>query len=104
MFRLNSRTFPRSRHRLWCRAQPRLTSRHRDTRVQIRGVARPFRLLVLGNPLVEYSHLRDVLNRALVNRMPDVELVTAGGPGLPALVASYAHARGLACAPFPSTT
>ena len=54
-----------------------------------------FRVLVVGDPLVEYAHLRDTLDRALASRLPAVELVTAGGPGLPALVASYAATRSL---------
>jgi hypothetical protein len=54
-----------------------------------------FRVLVVGNPAAEYSHLRDSLEALLANRLPDVQLVTVGGPGLPALVASYAASRNL---------
>jgi hypothetical protein len=59
-----------------------------------------FRVLLLGDPLFrDYARLRDALDAALVNRLPDVELVTTGGPGLPALAASYARSRGLELVP-----
>ena len=40
---------------------------------------------------IPYARLRDALDAALANRLPDVQIVTAGGPGVPALAASYAH-------------
>lgn len=56
----------------------------------------PFRVLVFG-PLAfrDYPRLRDVLDVLLANRVPDVELLTFGGAGLPSLVASYARMRKL---------
>jgi hypothetical protein len=39
--------------------------------------------------------MRDVLDAVLANRVPDVELLTVGGSGLPSLVASYARMRKL---------
>jgi YspA, cpYpsA-related SLOG family len=48
-----------------------------------------------GRGWVDYARLRDVLDAALANRLPDVDVVTAGGPGVPALAASYARSRGL---------
>ena len=35
------------------------------------------------------------LDEALAVCLPDVEILTAGGPGVPALAASYARSRGL---------
>jgi len=56
----------------------------------------PFRVLVIGPPLFrDYPRLRDVLDVVLANRVPDVELLTVGGSGLPSLVASYARVRKL---------
>ena len=61
-----------------------------------------FRVLVVGSrSWLDYPCLRDILDRALVNRLPDVEIVTPGGPGIPALAASYATSRGL---PFLTVT
>jgi YspA, cpYpsA-related SLOG family len=56
----------------------------------------PFRVLVIGgrNP-IPFALLRDTLDDALIRRLPDVEILTAGGRGIPALAASYATARGL---------
>jgi hypothetical protein len=55
-----------------------------------------FRVLVAGGRgPVDYFRLRDVLDKLLANRMPDVQILTAGGPGVPALAASYARSRGL---------
>ena len=55
-----------------------------------------FRVLIIGGrQFRDYARLRDALERALARRLPDVELVTAGGAGVPALVASYARTRGL---------
>ena|SRR5579872_6736656 len=52
----------------------------------------PFRVPVIGPPAFrDYPHLRDVLDVVLANRVPDVELLTVGGSGLPFLVASYAR-------------
>ena len=54
----------------------------------------PFRILVIGPPLFrDYPRLRDILDVVLANRIPDVELLTVGGSGLPSLVASYARMR-----------
>jgi hypothetical protein len=59
-----------------------------------------FRVLILGEShFRDYARLRDALDAALVNRLPDVEIVTTGGPGLPALAASYARSRGLELVP-----
>jgi hypothetical protein len=55
-----------------------------------------FRVLVIGAPgFYAYARLRDALDLALANRLPDVQLITAGGPGVPALAACYARSRGL---------
>jgi YspA, cpYpsA-related SLOG family len=57
-----------------------------------------YRVLILGGPdFCEYSRLRDALDLALVNRLPKVEIITMGGPGVPALAASYARSRRLSC-------
>jgi hypothetical protein len=56
----------------------------------------PFRVLVIGpSQFRDYPRLRDVLDVVLANRVPDVELLTLGGSGLPSLVASYARMRKL---------
>jgi hypothetical protein len=53
-------------------------------------------VLVIGPPVFrDYPRLREVLDLVLVNRVPDVELLTVGGSGLPSLVASYARMRKL---------
>jgi hypothetical protein len=39
---------------------------------------------------VDYVHLRDALDKQLANRMPEVQILTAGGSGVPTLAASYA--------------
>jgi hypothetical protein len=55
-----------------------------------------FRVLVAGGrEPVDYVRLRDALDKLLTNRMPEVQILTAGGPGVPALAASYACSRGL---------
>jgi hypothetical protein len=55
-----------------------------------------FRVLVAGGrDRVDYVRLRDALDKLLANRMPEVQILTAGGPGVPALAASYARSRGL---------
>src|SRR5262245_26279370 len=71
--------------------------RHRPARVRRHRLAcMSFRVLVIGGRrFCDNARLRDALDRALVNRLPDVELLTAGGPGVPALAASYARSRGL---------
>jgi hypothetical protein len=57
----------------------------------------PFRVLIFGSPSFrDYVKLRYILDVALSKRLPDVVLVTTGGPGLSALVASYARSRNLA--------
>jgi hypothetical protein len=54
-----------------------------------------FRVLVIGGrQLISYSALRFTLDKLLAKRLPDVELLTAGGPGVPMLAASYATERG----------
>jgi hypothetical protein len=59
-----------------------------------------FRVLVLGDPRFrDFAQLRDTLDATLVNRLPEVVIVTTGGPGLPALAASYARSRGLELVP-----
>jgi hypothetical protein len=56
----------------------------------------PFRVLIVGAPrFYAYHRLSDALDLALANRLPDVQLITGGGPGVPALAASYARSRGL---------
>lgn len=55
-----------------------------------------FRVLVIGEAgHGDYRRLRDSLDFLLRKRLPDVEILTAGGPGLPAFAASYARARKL---------
>jgi hypothetical protein len=56
----------------------------------------PFRALIVGSPsFCDYAKLRSILDMALSKRLPDVVLVTTGGSGLPAPVASYARSRNL---------
>src|SRR5262245_60963452 len=72
-----------------CRHRPARGRRHRLACMS-------FRVLVIGGRrFCDNARLRDALDRALVNRLPDVELLTAGGPGVAALAASYARTRGL---------
>lgn len=55
-----------------------------------------FRVLVAGGTgFRDYARLRDTLDALLAERLPDVVILTAGGPGVPALAASYARSRGL---------
>jgi hypothetical protein len=55
-----------------------------------------FRVLITGGRhFTDYPALRAVLDVLLANRLPDVELLTAGGRGVPMLAASYAAANGL---------
>jgi hypothetical protein len=57
----------------------------------------PFRVLIFGSPSFgDYAKLRSMLDIALSKRLADVVLVTTGGAGLSALVASYARSRNLA--------
>jgi hypothetical protein len=60
-----------------------------------------FRLLIIGGSgFYEYPRLRDALDFALANRLPHVEILSIGGPGVPALAASYARSRGLLFRPI----
>jgi hypothetical protein len=55
-----------------------------------------FRVLIAGGRhFTDYPLLRATLDALLANRLPDVELLTTGRPGVPMLVASYATERGL---------
>jgi hypothetical protein len=55
-----------------------------------------FRVLIAGGRhFTNYPILRAVLDALLVNRLPDVVLLTPGGRGVPMLAASYATANGL---------
>jgi hypothetical protein len=55
-----------------------------------------FRVLVAGDrEPVDYVRLRDALDKLLANRLPEVQILTSGGPGVPALAAGYARSRGL---------
>jgi hypothetical protein len=56
----------------------------------------PFRVLIFGSPdFRDNACLVRILDLALSKRLPDVVLVTTGGAGLSALVASYARSRNL---------
>ena len=56
-----------------------------------------FRVLIAGpRHFTNYPAPRAALDALLVNRLPDVELLTCGGRGVPMLAASYASERGLA--------
>jgi hypothetical protein len=55
-----------------------------------------FRVLIAGGRhFTDFPTLRVTLDALLANRLPDVELLTTGGPGVPMLAASYATERGL---------
>src|SRR4051812_1116660 len=55
-----------------------------------------FRVLIAGpRHFTDYPKLRAALDALLVNRRPDVTILTAGGRGVPMLAASYAAANGL---------
>ncbi len=55
-----------------------------------------FRVLITGGRhFTNYAALRTALDALLANRLPDVELLTTGGRGVPMLAASYAAERGL---------
>lgn len=61
-----------------------------------------FRLLVIGDRgRVEYTAIRAALDALLAHRLPDVEILTTGGPGVPALCACYAAERGLPLVTLP---
>ena len=63
-----------------------------------------FRVLIFGSPSFrDYATLRSILDIALSKRLPDVVLVTTGGAGLSALVASYAQSRNLPVEVVPIT-
>ena len=54
------------------------------------------RVLVAGSRhFTDYRSLRSTLNKLLVNRLPDVELLTTGGAGVSMLAASYATKTGI---------
>ncbi|QJX00040.1 DUF2493 domain-containing protein [Frigoriglobus tundricola] len=60
-----------------------------------------FRVLIAGGRhFTDYPHLRATLDALLAQRLPDVELLTIGGRGVPMLVASYATVRGLKLTTF----
>lgn len=62
----------------------------------------PFRVVVTGpHRFRDYPHLRAALDAALVNRLPDVVLLSGCGPGTDFQAASYAHERGLPITPYP---
>src|SRR5829696_4403615 len=55
-----------------------------------------FRVLIAGpRTFTDYPALRAALDALLKNRLPDVELLTCGGRGVPMLAASYAAERGI---------
>ena len=55
-----------------------------------------FRVLITGGrSFTDYPRVRAALDALLSNRLPDVQLLTGGGPGMPMLAASYAAAHGL---------
>jgi hypothetical protein len=58
-----------------------------------------FRVLIAGpKRFADFPLLRATLDALLAKRLPDVELLTVGGPGVAMLVASYAAERGLSIA------
>jgi hypothetical protein len=60
-----------------------------------------FRALIAGGRhFTDYPALRAALDTLLAPRLPDVELLTIGGRGVPMLAASYATTRGLKVVPF----
>ena len=59
-----------------------------------------FRVLILGNPQYrDYAQWHGALDAALVHRQHHVEIVTAVGPYVSALAASYDRSRGLELLP-----
>jgi hypothetical protein len=62
----------------------------------------PFRVIVTGvGAFHDYTRLRDLLDSLLVNRLPDVVILSRCGRGTDALATSYAVERGLTLIPFP---
>src|SRR5947208_11261963 len=62
----------------------------------------PFRVIVTGvRPFADYPRLRDLLDRLLANRLPDVVILSGCGRGTDALATSYAVERGLQLVPYP---
>jgi len=61
-----------------------------------------FRVLIIGGrQRFEYARLRDALDALLANRLPDVEILTTGSPGVPAIAACYAAERKLKLTTLP---
>jgi hypothetical protein len=55
-----------------------------------------FRVLITGGRhFTDSPTLRATPDALLANRLPDVELLTQGGPGVAMLAASYATERGI---------
>src|SRR5262245_8559224 len=81
-------------------------TRHRHREVGLLTLAgMAFRVLILGESgFRDYTRLRDALDAALSKRLPDVAILTAGGPGVPALAASYARSCGLELVALGPTT
>ncbi len=60
-----------------------------------------FRVLIAGGRhFTNYPALRATLDALFAHRLPDVELLTTSGRGVPMLAASYATARGLKLSTF----
>jgi hypothetical protein len=60
-----------------------------------------FHVLIAGpKHFSDYATLRTTLDALLARRLPDVELLTVGGPGVAILAASYATERGLTVTPM----
>jgi hypothetical protein len=58
-----------------------------------------FRVAIIGpKHFTDYPTLRTALDALLARRLPDVQLLTCGGPGVALLAASYAAERGLSVA------
>jgi YspA, cpYpsA-related SLOG family len=78
-------------------ASTRRSNEHRDLEaISITLDGMRFRVLIAGGRhFNDYAILRATLDALLANRLPDVELLTTGGPGVPMLAASYATERGL---------
>ncbi|MCE9560873.1 MAG: DUF2493 domain-containing protein [Planctomycetes bacterium] len=61
-----------------------------------------FRVLIIGSrQRFDYAQMRDALDVLLANRLSDVEILTAGGAGVPALAACYAASRKLTLTAIP---
>lgn len=68
-------------------------------RVRAHTLGMAFRVLIAGGRhFTDYPLLRATLDALLANRLPDVEVLTPGGPGVSMLAASYAAERGLSVA------